>query len=164
MPQSHAACSVTHFGNKSRLEIDITDVRWSATIQLKKNVFIFCHCFYLSGSALLVVHVAVCCQRTDWGSWAPHTSSLTGRVPLISIDQHWFDLYWFSWAQFPAQSIGKWMPFYFNLPQRRNMIYNTKAMSLQLWNRLLKNSFEAITKKRSHQLTLFSALLMVAIV
>lgn len=62
------------------------------------------------------------------------------------------------------QSIEKWMPFYFHLPQRRNMIYSTKAMSSQLWNGLLKNSFEVAAKKRSHQLTLLSVLLTAVIV
>lgn len=122
----------------------------------------FCHCvvcLYSSCSALLcsVVHVAPCCQRTDLGGlWAPHAHSLTGHVPLISIDQHWFGLYWFCRAQFPVQSIGKWMPFYFNLPQRRNMIYNRGAMSLQLWKwafeeQLWSSNLEKVTSVNTIQ-------------
>lgn len=92
------------------------------------------------------------------------THSLACYVPLIFIDQHWFDLYWFGRAQFLGQSVGKWIPFYFNLPQRRSLNCNTKAMSLQPWKELLKDPFEVATEERSCHLTLFSVLLKAVIV
>lgn len=116
-----------------------------------KDIHLSLHCLLR-----FVEHVA------PW--FGHHTRSLTHRVRLIPIDQRWFSLYWLSRPQFPVQSPGKWMPFYFTLPRRHNMMCNTKAMSLQLFNELLKNSFEIAAKKRSHQLTLFIALLILVIV
>lgn len=135
------------------------------TVSCKAQAFVIA--FVYLDSPLWSVPIRKCCsmlQENRCDAPHMHMHGLTGRFFFIPIDQHWFGLYWFSRAQFPLQSIGKWMPFYFNLPQRHKMIYNTKAMSLHLCKELFKNSFEGATQKRSCQLTVFSALVMVVIV
>lgn len=168
MPQTHASRVWLTGRNKGRLEIDITNV-WQSTIKLQR--ISVCHrviCFYSSSCSVSPEHVHPSFCRIDFFFFVQlhilPTHSLAYYVPLIFIDQHWFDLYWFGRAQFLGQSVGKWIPFYFNLPQRRSLNCNTKAMSLQPWKELLKDPFEVATEERSCHLTLFSVLLKAVIV